>query len=234
MRTKCNGRRSVTSSKPGVTGSGRWTERRESDDRIRWLRISSQKSDRRRTNPMSPDVAAIAESHQSSYATRGQDATTTHGYAYPPLQSPPADQSTGSPHSPPNRASQYLMSATTLPPLPPTSDPPPDNQSARIGQRNDLDHRSKSGGTSSTSGGYGPYEESVLTHSHGGQNSEYSLGRNQLPMDSTLLMPVNLDGLMYGKDIQVSLPHQRCFSLIFIFIPLSVLCPTLTPSLLEL
>ena len=90
---------------------------------------------------------------------------------------------------------------------------------------NPLDYRSTSGGTSagtagdspsggseydeprtsyqlqSTSGGYGPYEESVHTHSQGGQNSEYSLGRNRLPRDSTLLTPVNLDGLRYGKDI---------------------------------
>ena len=165
----------------------------------------------------------------TQYTTQDQYATTTHGYTYPPLQSPPADQSTGSPHSPPNRTTQRLTSATTLPPLPPANTLTTIN---RIGSDNGmilnpLDYRSTSGGTSagttgdspsggseydeprtsyqlqSTSGGggYGTYEESVHTHSQGAQNSEYSLGRNRLPRDSTLLTPVNLDGLRYGKEI---------------------------------
>ena len=145
----------------------------------------------------------------TQYTTQDQYATTTHGYTYPPLQSPPADQPNGSPHSPPNRTGQRL------PPLPPTNGV----------MLNPLDYRSNSGGApagtsgdspsagseydeprtsyqlQSTSGGFGPYEESVHGHSHGAQNSEYSLGRNRLPRDSTLLTPVNLDGLRYGKDI---------------------------------
>jgi hypothetical protein len=149
----------------------------------------------------------------TQYTTQDQYATTTHGYNYPPLQSPPADQPSGSPHSPPNRPGQRLASATTLPPL-------PSSNNGMI--LNPLDYRSTSGGASagtagdspsagseydeprtsyqlqSTSGGYGAYEESVHAHS---QNSEYSLGRNRLPRDSTLLTPVNLDGLRYGKDI---------------------------------
>ena len=163
----------------------------------------------------------------TQYTTQDQYATTTHGYTYPPLQSPSGDQSTGSPHSPPNRGSQRLTSATTLPPLPPASSLPTIN---RLGSDNGmilnpLDYRSTSGGTSggttgdspsagseydeprtsyqlqSTSGSYGAYEESVHSHSQGTQNSEYSLGRNRLPRDSTLLTPVNLDALRYGKDI---------------------------------
>ena len=38
----------------------------------------------------------------TQYTTQDQYATTTHGYAYSPPQSPPAEQPTGSPHSPPN------------------------------------------------------------------------------------------------------------------------------------
>jgi hypothetical protein len=152
----------------------------------------------------------------TQYTTQDQYATTTHGYTYPPLQSPPADHSTGSPHSPPNRTGQRLASTTTLPPL------PSDNGMIL----NPLDYRSTSGGApggtsgdspsagseydeprtsyqlQSASGGYGAYEESVHAHSQGSaQSSEYSLGRNRLPRDSTLLTPVNLDGLRYGKDI---------------------------------
>jgi hypothetical protein len=164
----------------------------------------------------------------TQYATQDQYTTTTQGYTYPPLQSPPAEQPNGSPHSPPNRAGQRLTSNTTLPPLhAPNSVPmnrlPSDNGIIL----NPLDYRSTSGGAStgtagdspsggseydeprssyqlqSTSGGYGAYEESVHVHtpSHGSQSSEYSLGRNRLPRDSTLLTPVNLDGLRYGKDI---------------------------------
>ena len=164
----------------------------------------------------------------AQYTTQDQFTTTTHGYTYPPLQSPPADQSTGSPHSPPNRGSQRLTSATTLPPLPPTNSLPINRLPSDNGMiLNPLDYRSTSGGTGtsggtsgdspsagseydeprssyqlqSASGGYGAYEESVHGHSHSSQNSEYSLGRNRLPRDSTLLTPVNLEGLRYGKDI---------------------------------
>ena len=163
----------------------------------------------------------------TQYTTNDHYVTTTHGYTYPPLQSPPTDQSTGSPHSPPNRTGQRLTSATTLPPLPPANSLPAINRlSSDSGMvLNPLDYRSTSGGTSagttgdspsagseydeprssyqlqSTSGSYGAYEESVHTHSQGGQNSEYSLGRNRLPRDSTLLTPVNLESLRYAKDI---------------------------------
>jgi len=117
----------------------------------------------------------------TQYTTQDQYATTTHGYTYPPLQSPPGDQSTGSPHSPPNRNGQRLTSATTLPPLPfssnlPINRLPSDNRMIL----NPIDYRSTSGsapgGTTgdspsagsdydesrtsyqlqSTSGGYGP------------------------------------------------------------------------------
>ena len=163
----------------------------------------------------------------TQYTTQDQYTTTTHGYAYPPLQSPPAEQQpTGSPQSPPNRTGQRLPSATTLPPLPSTNSVPINRLPSENGMiLNPLDYRSTSGGApggtagdspsagseydeprtsyqlQSTSGGYGAYEESVHAHSHGAQNSEYSLGRNRLPRDSTLLTPVNLDGLRYGKDI---------------------------------
>ena len=157
----------------------------------------------------------------TQYTTQDQYTTTTHGYTYPPLQSPPAEQPTGSPHSPPNRTGQRLASNTTHPPANnsiPINRLPSDNGM----MLNALDYRSTSGGApggttgdspsggseydeprssyqlESTSGGYGAYEESVHAHS---QNSEYSLGRNRLPRDSTLLTPVNLDGLRYGKDI---------------------------------
>ena len=145
----------------------------------------------------------------TQYTTQDQHATTTHGYTYPPLQSPPADQPNGSPHSPPNRTGQRLS------PLPPTSGM----------MLNPLDYRSNSGGApgrtgrdnlsmgseydelrtpdqfQSASGGFVSYKESAHGHSHGAQNSEYSLGRIRLPRDSTLLTPGNLDGLRYGKDI---------------------------------
>ena len=162
----------------------------------------------------------------TQYTTQDHYTTTTHGYTYPPLQSPSGDQSTGSPHSPPNRTGQRLTSATTLPPLPPANTHPINRLASDNGMiLNPLDYRSTSGGTSggttadspsagseydeprssyqlqSTSGEYGSYEESVHAHPHGAQNSEYSLGRNRLPRDSTLLTPVNLDGLRYGKDI---------------------------------
>ena len=162
----------------------------------------------------------------TQYTTQDQYATTTHGYTYPPLQSPPAEQPTGSPHSPPNRTDQRLASATTLPPLPSANNVPINRLPSDNGMMlNPLDYRSTSGGApggtsgdspsagseydeprtsyqlQSTSGGYGAYEESVHAHSHSSQNSEYSLGRNRLPRDSTLLTPVNLDGLRYGKDI---------------------------------
>ena len=159
------------------------------------------------------------------YTTQDQYTTTTHGYTYPPLQSPPAEQSNGSPHSPPNRAGQRLTSVTTLPPLPSTASNNNSNNNNNGMILNPLDYRSSSGGApggtsgdspsagseydeprtsyqlQSTSGGYGAYEESVHAHSHGAQNSEYSLGRNRLPRDSTLLTPVNLDSLRYAKDI---------------------------------
>ena len=50
-------------------------------------------------------------------------------------------------------------------------------------------------------GAVDPYEESVYARSHGLQTSEHSLGRRRIPRDSTLLTPVNLDGLRDGKDI---------------------------------
>ena len=53
----------------------------------------------------------------------------------------------------------------------------------------------------SPQGSVDPYEESVHAHSHGPQNSEYSLGPSRLQRDPTLLTPVNLNGLREGKDI---------------------------------
>ena len=53
----------------------------------------------------------------------------------------------------------------------------------------------------SPQGSMDPYEESVHARSRGLQTSEYSLGRRRIPRDSTLLTPVNLDGLRDGKDI---------------------------------
>ena len=162
----------------------------------------------------------------TQYTTQDQYTTTTHGYTYPPLQSPPAEQSTGSPHSPPNRTGQRLAPATTLPPIPSADNLPINRLPSDNGMiLNPLDYRSTSGGGSggttgdspsagseydeprtsyqlqSASGGYGAYEESVHAHSQGAQDSEYSLGRNRLPRDSTLLTPVNLEGLRYGKEI---------------------------------
>ena len=75
----------------------------------------------------------------TQHTTQDQYTTTTHGYTYPPLQSPSAERSNGSPHSPPNRAGQRLTSVTTLPPLPSTA-----NNNGTI--LNPLDYRSSSGG----------------------------------------------------------------------------------------
>ena len=103
------------------------------------------------------DNSSLAANDQmtgyTQYTTQDQYATTTHGYTYPPLQSPPAEQSNGSPHSPPNRGGQRLTSNTTLPPLPSTNSLPINRLPSDNGMiLNPLDYHSTSGGAGGTSG----------------------------------------------------------------------------------